>query len=401
MAKNAKYDIDTSGVSDLFKETYGMPSDATFNASFPVISQLMKKTVEFVGDQHRFPVNTTFAGSVAFGQLPDTNVTNDESVIIKDKSCYARLRVDRRTMKKAVKDKGAWVQGTKEWVQRTVLSFTRHMEIALLGEGKLGDVAASAGVVDNTGGNYTITVSDATWIEHNWEEQEYINFDTGTSQFEIQSVDPDNKAFTCQRNDGADVPANGNAVYLQKSQGNVPTGYKSVADATSGSLYSISVQRRWKAFQKAVPNSQTISHEVLNESVLEMERRNRKTPTHMYMSYVQYRKVKNQNEDLKRYTMRPKDQRFKSMMGFNGALFESDAGDIPMIPHQLINDDRVNLMNMNQMRFYQAPGWGWFDEDNTVFLRMQDEDAYEARYGGYGEFFIHPAFQGVITGLST
>lgn len=400
MTKNAKYDIDTSGISDLFKETYGAASEATFNSAFPILSQLKQKEVPFVGDQHRFPVNTTFAGSVAFGQLPDTNVTNDESIIINDKSCYARLRVDRRTMKKAVKDKGAWVQGTKAWVERTVLSFTRHMELALLGDGTLGTVDTGA-VTDNGGGNYDVVISAATWIEAHWEEKDFINFGSGTSQFEITVVDPDTRTITVQRNNGADVPADSDVVYVQKSNGNVPTGYRTVADATGGTLYSVNVGRRFQAYQQTLSNNETISHEILNEAVLEMERRNGKTPTHMYMSYTQYRKIKNQYEDLKRFTMRPADKRFKALVGFSGAMFESDAGDIPMIPHRFIPEDRVHLMNMNQMRFYKAPGWGWFDEDGTVFLRMAEEDAYEARYGGYGEFFFHPAFQGTIDGLST
>lgn len=398
MASNNKYDIDTSGVSDLFKDTYGTPSEATFNSKYPIVSQLMKKTVDFVGNQHKFPVQTTFSGSNSFGSLPDTNVSNDETVLVTDKSCYGRLRVDRRTMKKAVKDKGAFVQGTRTFVQRTVESFTRQMERALLGDGTLGTMSATSGT-----NPYTLTISDATWIEANWEEKEYINLGTSTDQFEITSVDVDNKQITVTRNDGSTAPGATDIVYLQKSKDNEPTGFMTVVDATSSTLYNITVARRWQSYQKTLSNSETISHELLNEAVLEMERKTGRIPTHMWASYTQYRKFKNQREDLKRFTLRPRDKRFKDLVSFSGVSFDADAGDIPMMPHRYVPEDRVYLMNMDKdnMRLFQAPGWGWFDEDGTVFLRMADDDAYEARYGGYGELYINPALQGKIDGLST
>ena len=47
------------------------------------------------------------------------------------------------------------------------------------------------------------------------------------------------------------------------------------------------------------------------------------------------------------------------------------------------------------------PGFGWFDEDGTVLLRQADSDGYEARYGGYLQVVIKPAFQGQIHDLAT
>ena len=92
MASNNKFDLDTSGVSDLFKTTYGMPSEATFNSKYPYMSQLMKKDVEFVGDEHKFPVQVYHSGSNSFGQLPDTNISKDVTVTLTSKNAYGRLR---------------------------------------------------------------------------------------------------------------------------------------------------------------------------------------------------------------------------------------------------------------------------------------------------------------------
>ena len=57
-------------------------------------------------------------------------------------------------------------------------------------------------------------------------------------------------------------------------------------------------------------------------------------------------------------------------------------------------------LNDNHIHIHHRPDFGWFDDDGTVFLRQADLDGYEARYGGYLEVYINPAFQGVIEGLA-
>ena len=56
-----------------------------------------------------------------------------------------------------------------------------------------------------------------------------------------------------------------------------------------------------------------------------------------------------------------------------------------------LNDDHMEL-NL------RPGGLEWFDEDGTVFLR-ESGDSYEARYGGYGQFYVNPHFQGLLDNL--
>ena len=49
---------------------------------------------------------------------------------------------------------------------------------------------------------------------------------------------------------------------------------------------------------------------------------------------------------------------------------------------------------------YHRPDFGWFDDDGTVFLRLADEDSYEARYGGYFENLIIPTGHGCLKNLA-
>ncbi len=41
------------------------------------------------------------------------------------------------------------------------------------------------------------------------------------------------------------------------------------------------------------------------------------------------------------------------------------------------------------------------EDDGTVFLRKPDDDAYEARYGGYLECMVEPVFHGYRYSLAT
>ena len=75
-------------------------------------------------------------------------------------------------------------------------------------------------------------------------------------------------------------------------------------------------------------------------------------------------------------------------------------GPVPVVVERFVEDDRIYLINDNYVEIKHRPGFGWFEEDDTVFLREQDSDTYEARYGGYFESCIIPSFQAVITGLS-
>jgi hypothetical protein len=59
------------------------------------------------------------------------------------------------------------------------------------------------------------------------------------------------------------------------------------------------------------------------------------------------------------------------------------------------------FLNDNYIEIHHRPGFGWFEDDGTVFLRKASDDAYEARYGGYLQSYIVPSFQGVVTGLAT
>lgn len=393
------YDKDSSDVQALFKIKYDKPSEQTFNTMFPILSQV-KQIDNFTGSSKQFPVPLSFGGSVGSGTLPTANTAQWGTVTLTRKKVYARLGIDRETIYAAKDDAGAFVRATKEFVRKTVESYTRNTNRILFGasDGSLGTIA-SGGV---SGSNpYTLTISSATWKEANFEENDYVNIETGnTDLFEITAVDPANLQITVNRISGSQAPVAGDEIFMQGSEDNDPSGIEAVCAATSGSLYGVTVQRRWKAYQKAAAGA-GISIDLLNEACLEMLKDRGKKPSHIVCSYTQYRKLLNELQDQKVYNFGPRHADYKAATSFTAIEHMTPAGVVPIVPERFVRDSSVYLLNTDYIEMHRAPGFGWFDDDGTVLLRQADSDAYEARYGGYFEFFINPAFQGQITGLAT
>lgn len=393
-----RYTFTSSKITGLFKDCYGVASEATFNATFPTSSRI-KKNSTFTGKQKSFPVPLTYGGSVGSGSMPAANMQTVGTVTLTRKKHYGRLRIDRETIKAAMGgDKGAFIDGTKAFVENVVRSYTRNAARMLFGDGTLGTVAASSGV-SGSAPDWVVIISTTTFKLANWEEDDYVNFGTSLDPFVVTAVNESTRAISVTRVSGSTTPANGDVIYMQNSKDAEATGLKTVCDATSGSLYGITVQRRWQSYQSnAAAASVTIA--MINAMVLGIIKKTGVSPTELVTSYDQYAKILDLLEDAKTYQLSPRDKRFEALASFGGVQFLTPAGIIPLVPDQMCDDKRIYALNTDFIERFEAPDHGWFDDDGTVLLREADDDGYEARYGGYWEYYINPAYQGVITNLA-
>lgn len=390
-----------TGASNLFKIKYGKLSDNVYNSANVVLGRV-KKSYNFVGKRQDIAIPTSFSGGVGSGSLPTANSASYEDAIITAKKMYSVVEIEREAIKASQTDEGSFVRMTKHVVQKGVESWMRNMSRTLFndGTGALGTLSANA---TGTAAAPVCVVTAATWKEANWEEKDYINFGTDASVFEVTAVAPSTRTVTLARISGAlDLTADGNGLiaYMQNSKDADPQGFKGVCDATSGTLYSINVARRWKAFQKAAASG-GLTTDLMNEVMLGVEKQCGKVPNLIVTSYTQYRKLLNLLEDQKQYTLDPRASDLKGKVSFKGVEFMSSAGAVGVFPERFVEDDRMYFLNDNYIEIHHRPDFGWFDDDGTVFLRKSGSDAYEARYGGYLESYILPSFQGVLTGLAT
>jgi len=399
----AKYDLSTA--SNLFKIKYGKLSDNVYNSSNVTLGRV-KKSYDFVGKQMLIAQPLSFAGGVGAGLLPTSNYQSVADIAVTAKKVYSTVQIDREAIKASSENQGAFIEMTKHAAQRGVESFMRVASMFLFGnsDGSLGTVSANA---SGTAADPVVVISAATWKEASFEEKDYVNCGTDASVFEIIAVVPATRTVTLNRISGAlDLTAAGSGlvVYLQNSKDMAPSGLKAVCDATTGTLYGIPVSRRWQASQIAAAGA-GITPDLMNQLMLDVQRKSGKVPNLIVTSFTQYRKILNVLEDQKEYLVEPRSEDLKGKISFRGLEFMSSAGAVPIFPERFVEDDRLYALNDHNIHLHHRPDFGWFDDDGSVFMRVGGGsgsiDAYGATYGGYYENLITPSFQGVITGLAT
>lgn len=372
-----------------------------YNGKNAVLGRV-RKTYDFTGITQNRSISLGFQGGAGFGSLPYANRGNYQQPVISTKKTYTVCEIDRRTAKQSKND-GAFVDGMKESVKKTVEKFNWLMSFGLFhsSSGAMGTID-TAGVTDNGGGSYTVVISAATFRKANWEVRDFVNVASGnTDLFEITVVAPSTRAITIVRISGSKVPVAADVVYLQGSQSNAITSLPQVIDATSSTLYGVTVGYRWQSYQKAA-SSAGLNVDMMNEVMLETESQSGETPNLIVVPYVQMRKLLNQLEDQKRYFTEGKVASRYGDFSFNAIQFMSVAGPVPIVVERFVEDSRVYFLNDNYIELAHASDTpGWIDDDGTVFLRKANDDAYEARYGGYLENYTQPTPHGTITGLAT
>ena len=418
MAQN----FNLTDASALFKIKYEKLSENVYNSANVLLGRC-KKSYNFVGSEMRIAVPQSFAGGVGSGSLPTANKAKYGSAKIESKKLYARVEIDRETIKAALKDEGSFVRATKEVVKKGVESYMRNLSRILFSDSD-GQSGGSGGALAQGNGSDNVTgegeVLDPYIVpidapkEANIEEQDLVSMEGETTLLEIVAVDlastPNTislvnvSAASSILEAAKDSSSTTKKIFMQGSEGNDPTGLAhAVSSSTSGKLFNIDRDRRWSSVDVAAASA-SISTDLLNKVMLQVEKKCGKSPNLLVCSYAQYEKILNILEDQKRYQISTRAG-LKSKSGadisFSGVEFMSTSGPVGIFPERFCDDDTVYALNDNHIHIYHRPDFGWFDDDGTVFMRKTDEDSYEARYGGYLEIYINPAFHGKISGLAT
>lgn len=406
MGTNLQTEFSLSNLDALFKIKFLKYYENTFNVSTPLWNEI-RKTSDFTGKKLEFPVPTSYKGGVGSGVLPETNNADYGDVQITSKKVYATDRVDRESIMAAMTSEGAFVKAISECIKKTVEADVWNHNRILFGngDGSLGTIDTS-GVTDNGSGNYSIIISSATWKEANWEENMFVNASTGTDLFEVQSVTASTRTIVIQRQaGGTNVPVDADIMYMQGSRANDPMGLKNILDATSSTLYNVTVGRKWQAYQEDVTTG--ITTDLLNKVVTRVEKKVGKPGDMWVVSYEQWEKLLNLLEDQKRYQLTssaPKGyENIKGVVSFKGIEFMSSRGAMKIFPDKFCEPDRAYHLNTENIVYFRRPNSGWVKEDvgGNGYLRVVDEDMFEARLATYGQIFIAPTFHGRIKGLTT
>lgn len=390
-----------------------------------VLDGRIKKVYDFRGKQKNIETQLSFSGGVGAKLLPKANTSIVEQAVITATKNYARVMVDRESLKAASGDDGSFQKFMAYPVKKTVESFVRNSGRMIFGDGS-GILARGAGSTNvsgtgTSGDPYVVVFRASDWNEANLEEQDYVQIVTGlaagdnsggaaeggdaeTNLLLVSEVIPSSRSVKLVGTSahlaalsGVGPLATTTGICMQRSYQAEPQGLSGVCMASSGSLYGVPVKRRWQS-QQINALGQGIVTDALNDAVLRQEKATGETPKMVIMNFNQMRKILAQLEDQKIYNLPNKN--LKGAMGFQGVELMTSRGAIGMFVDRFCPEDKIFLLNDEHIVRHHRPDFGWFDDDGTVFLRTADEDLYEARYGGYYQNLIDPTFQTVIHNLS-
>lgn len=397
--------------SAYFKEKYAKISENVYNSSNVTLGRV-KKSYDFTGKQLTRAIPQSFSGGVGSGRLPTATYDNASDAIMTAKKVYSVVEIDREAIKAADGREGSFVAQTKHTVAKGVESWMRNMSRILWNSQTNGALGTGDGSTAVTGAGttadpYLVIISAATWKEANWEERDGVNCGTETTLLTVYEVVPASRQIKFTGTSAALAAAVAGTTstsaifYMQNSKDNDPTGIATAVAATSSTLYGVTVNRRWQASVQVDSDGSGITTDMLNQDMLEIQRKCGKVPKMIITSFTQYRKLLNILEDKKEFSVDARASELKGTVSFKGLGFQSAAGLIPIFPERFVDADRVYYINDDFIELVHRPDFGWFDDDGTVFLRKADDDAYEARYGGYLECYVAPNFQGYRYDLAT
>lgn len=420
---------DASNEANLMKVKYGKLIDKQFNQA-NVLFGRMKVKKDFVGSQIERPIIQSIGGGVSAGSLPTANESKTAKATITSKKLYAVARIDRETKAAAKTDEGSFVRMTAFPVKAATQAFNRNIERQLIrndvaGAGKLITGAADSGTppsdvsgAGTSGDPYVISFDKAsTYSAGNFEAIEIgdiVHVNSETTELEVVdmsvtlsggyatgtvSVVGTSARLAVLADACCPLPfIQTDSLYMQQSKDNELFGLQGILSATSGSLYGVSVGRRWQAYQKDA--SAAISTDLLNDLIINVKRQCGVAPKMILMGYHQYIKFLNLLEDQKTYNLPARDKKFKGQVSFSAIEYLGPEGKIPVLLSRFMDDDKVYALNEDHIEMCLRPGgFEWFSDDGSVFLR-ETTDSYEARYGGYGQVFVNPHFQGYLYNLS-
>ena len=95
----------------------------------------IKKKYDFVGKQMNIETQLSFSGGVGAKILPKANTSVVEQCVITSTKNYARVLVDRESLKAASSNEGAFQKFMAYPVKKTVESFIRNSGRMIFGDG--------------------------------------------------------------------------------------------------------------------------------------------------------------------------------------------------------------------------------------------------------------------------
>lgn len=394
-------------LSAAFKRTYGKLSDNLYSAYDETTSRIKNTFGTLNAIESVAPVETTFGGGYgasATGALPEANHSSYINPQYNPKRLYARVKLDNLTIEGSQRTEGAFIKMIDKEVTAKLRNFNRNRGRMIWNDGTavLGQFSGNA---SGTAAAPTVTILNTGNYKNrkfHFEPNEMLNVNVDlTTKFTVTSYNESTRVLTLSRYSGTtDLTAIGagtHSLYTYGSKDAEPLGFH--AFHTLATWYGVASQTRWAPIDLGDQSAAPLDTALLTEGVERLETETDQSPTDIKMSPKQYRKYIKILEDQKRFPVpveyRPRSSKMTSpeliaKVAWGGIQYVGATGNITVSKSKFIRDDMVWFVNFNQTESMHVKQPGWQERDGTVFLRMEDTDAYEARYASFEEFKLNP-----------
>lgn len=402
-------------LSGLYQTAYGGFETDQANWDSSELLAKVNQNKKFVGNQLNMGHMFSSGGGSSSGSLPSSAAPAVSQPVITAKSVYATSTIDNQSMQAARQsgnNLGAFEDATKLSAEMLKVNFRESVARQFFGDstGHLGTVSA---VTTNASGNYTCTISNATWLQENFKENDLLNFGTDTELF-LLTPEPDvaNKKITVARQSGIYVPKVGDKVYTQKSKDNEMTGLKGICDLAAGaSAYGLTKSYRWSATVTDAGGAGP-SVGLFREFDQAMRLKARGVlPTDYIMSHTQMRLFENAVDAKSIIQIPPSPgQNIEAGSTTAGVMINGRVVKLSWSPY--IEEARIYAINRNKISYEMRPNntgaegmGGYLLNGDSIFFPLHvsgtPTDAYAMFYASYGDLWFAPPFVGCIDTLAT
>ncbi len=307
-----------------FKPTFEGRSK-TMYSTLDVLEGRIKKRYNFTGKQKNIETQLSFAGGYGARLLPKANNSKMENQQITAQKVYARALVDREGLKAASNSQGAYERYLKFPISKCVENYTNQCgritfgdATGILGRGDGATAPTGTGAENDP---FIIKILAASWDESVWEEKAFVQYVSGLAAYPantggsmeggdaltnilevVEVIAPASaglagtvkligvsSALATLVSGPTAIPAT-SGFCMQRSYNGEPMGFENVLMATSGSLYGITVQRRWKAGQLDAGGAGILTDHI-NQVFLERKHIFGEEPDMIVCRYNQYQKL--------------------------------------------------------------------------------------------------------------
>lgn len=401
-------------LSNLYQTSYGgFEVDAAGWDNRQLIGTI-RKNEKFNGAKLVLAQLQDYGGGQSSGALPASSTATIIQPELFAKSVYSTTVIDNQSMKAARRagtNLGAFEDATELSMQILKESFSGSIARQFFGDGS-GSLGIISSITTNSPGDYSLTITAASFIQANWILKDLVNVASGTSLFLVTDINLTTRVIRIVRQTGTDVPLAAQHVYKQKSKDNEMMGLKGVADATTGSMYGVPIGYRWQASQvDAVGAAPNLA--LFRELDQQMRFQTRGVlPTDYIFSATALRLFEN-SEDQKSIIYVDPVVAPEREAGSQIAAIKLNGRIIRIHWSPWMEEDRIYAINRNKISLELRPDTvasgeqcgGFIENGDSIFFPLHVSgtplDSFAMFYATYGNFYIPPTFLGVITGLAT